>query len=453
MKKGFMIAFIAAILTACLLPIGANIFGYTAVNRENRPLAREPQIVDRDGLNLEFPSDFDDYWQDHFGLREELVTAFHAATLAIFNDTLNEKVVAGKDGFLFYSETLNDYTGLETMSDADILRAANVIRQISEYAKSHGAGFVFSVAPNKNTVYPEYMPSRIKRTGFADNRTRLYAALSDAGVETLDFAALLTEHKGDGLLYYQQDTHWNQRGALIAYNEIMKLIMNGEGYETYSAAVPHDETGYYGDLHNFVLPAEESTLPYPEYGIAANYTLDEGVRMERDINFGTSSSKNAEKSLLLYRDSFGEALIPLLSTNVGRAVYSQEFPYNLELNDESYDMIMIELVERNIPNLLTGAPLMQASEKQLPTDAVSVSCTANVQKRSGFTQLYGSIAEYPAAERIYIEVACTDGAVRVYEAFPVNASGDADPAWESASGYLLTLPEGIEGEVSGAYIG
>ena len=81
MKKGFMIAFIAAILTACLLPIGANIFGYTAVNRENRPLAREPQIVDRDGLNLEFPSDFDDYWQDHFGLREELVTAFHAATL------------------------------------------------------------------------------------------------------------------------------------------------------------------------------------------------------------------------------------------------------------------------------------------------------------------------------------------------------------------------------------
>ena len=453
MKKGFMIAFIAAILTACLLPIGANIFGYTAVNRENRPLAREPQIVDRDGLNLEFTSDFDDYWQDHFGLREELVTAFHAATLALFNDTLNEKVVTGKDGFLFYSETLNDYTGLEAMSDADILRTANVIRQISEYAEANGAGFVFSVAPNKSTVYPEYMPSRIKRTGFADNRTRLYAALSDAGVDTLDFAALLTEHKGDGLLYYQQDTHWNQRGALIAYNAIMKLIMDGEGYETYSSAVPHDETGYYGDLHNFVLPAEESTLPYPEYGIAANYTPDEGAHMERDINFGTRSEENAEKSLLLYRDSFGEALIPLLSTNLGRAVYSQEFPYNLELKEEGCGMIMIELVERNIPNLLTGAPLMQASEKQLPTDAASVSCTANAQKRSGCTQLYGSIAAYPAAERIYIEVACADGAVRIYEAFPVNDSGDADPAWESESGYLLTLPEGIEGEVSGAYIG
>ena len=49
--------------------------------------------------------------------------------------------------------------------------------------------------------------------------------------------------------------------------------------------------------------------------------------------------------------------------------------------------------------------------------------------------------------------ACADGAVRIYEAFPMNASGDADPAWESASGYLLTLPEGIEGEVSRTYIG
>ena len=208
MKKGFMIAFIAAILTACLLPIGANIFGYTAVNRENRPLAREPQIVDRDGLNLEFPSDFDDYWQDHFGLREELVTAFHAATLAIFNDTLNEKVVAGKDGFLFYSETLNDYTGLETMSDADILRTANVIRQISEYAEANGAKFVFSVAPNKNTVYPEYMPSRIKRTSAVSNHTRLYAALSDAGVDTLEIGVL---HQSIVI----QVVHGQREGAVV----------------------------------------------------------------------------------------------------------------------------------------------------------------------------------------------------------------------------------------------
>ncbi len=453
MKKGFLISFISLVLIACLVPVFANIFGYTAVNRENRPLAREPQLIDRDGLNLDFPSDFDDYWQDHFGLREELVTAFHATTLALFNDTLNEKVIAGKDGFLFYSETLNDYTGLDTMSDGDILRAASVIRLINEYAESIGADFVFSTAPNKSTIYPEYMPSRIRRTNAATNRERLYAALEEQGVNTLDFASLLTAHKDDGLLYYQQDTHWNQRGALIAYNAIMELITQDESYETYAGLVPHYETGYFGDLHNFVLPAEESSLPYPEYGIDDEYTIDEGARVERDMTFGTTSERNGEKSLLLYRDSFGEALIPLLSANLGRAVYSQEFPYNLELNDESCDLIMIELVERNIPNLLTSAPLMQAIEKALPDNAKECEFTADKQIKSGLTQLYGGINACPATERIYVKVACADGTEKVYEAFPVNDSFSAPESWETASGYTLTLPEGVDGEVSGVYLG
>ncbi len=452
MKKGFFITFTAVVLAVCLLPLGANILGYTAENRENRPLARAPKLVDRDGLNLNAAADFDDYWQDHFGLREELVTVFHATTLFLFNDTLNEKVVAGKDDFLFYSETLDDYTGLNSMSDADILRAANVIRLISEYAKSRGADFVFSVAPNKNTVYGEYMPDRIQSTNNATNRERLYAALENMGVSTMDFAALLTEHKDEGLLYYRQDTHWNQRGALVAYNAIMEQIMQGEKYETYSDIEPTDATGYYGDLHNFVLPAQRSTLVYPEYNIEESYTLDEGARAEQDMTFGTSSETNADKSLLLYRDSFGKALIPLLSSNLGRAVYSQQFPYDVSLADAGYDMVMIELVERNIPNLLESAPTMCAAETKLPAGATEVEFSCDTRLSSGLVQLFGSIAAYTSSEHIYVEVLHEDGTAHVYEAFPTNDTHDADPEWESASGYSLTLPEGITGTVNGIYV-
>lgn len=452
MKKGFFITFTAMVLALCLMPLGANILGYTAENRENRPLARAPKLVDRDGLNLEAAADFDDYWQDHFGLREELVTAFHATTLYLFNDTLNEKVIAGKDDFLFYSETLDDYTGLNPMSEADILRTANVIRLISEYVNSTGADFVFSVAPNKNTVYAEYMPDRIKSTKEASNRERLYSALENMNVATIDFAALLTDHKDEGLLYYQQDTHWNQRGALVAYNAVMANIMQDEEYETYDNAEAADATGYYGDLHNFVLPAQRSTLIYPEYDIEESYTLDEGARIEQDMTFGTSSTTNESKSLLLYRDSFGKALIPLLSSNLGRAVYSQQFPYDVSLADDGYDLVMIELVERNIPNLLENAPTMCAVEAELPDRATAVDFSCDTQLSSGLTQLFGSIAAYPSSERIYVEVLHEDGSLHVYEAFPVNSTLGADPEWESASGYMLTLPEGIAGTVNGVYI-
>ena len=60
MKKGLLLGFTALILLICLLPLAANIFGYKAANRENRPLARKPELITRDGLNLDFPSDFDD---------------------------------------------------------------------------------------------------------------------------------------------------------------------------------------------------------------------------------------------------------------------------------------------------------------------------------------------------------------------------------------------------------
>lgn len=117
-----------------------------------------------------------------------------------------------------------------------------------------------------------------------------------------------------------------------------------------------------------MLPAESSSLSYPDYGIPADYATDAGARPQRDPSFGTTSGVNKDKALLLYRDSFGEAIIPLLSSNLGRAVYSQEFPYNLTLADNSgqdFDLIMIELVERNIPNLLSSAPFVPAVEKQL----------------------------------------------------------------------------------------
>ena len=97
MKKPFYLAFIAAFLAVCLLPTAALLCGYEAENRENRPLARLTSLWGRDGLNLSFPVEFDAYFEDHFGFREEMVTAFHGLTMALFGDTLNEKVIVGKN--------------------------------------------------------------------------------------------------------------------------------------------------------------------------------------------------------------------------------------------------------------------------------------------------------------------------------------------------------------------
>ena len=189
-----------------------------------------------------------------------MVTAFHGLTMSLLGDTLNEKVIVGKNNMLFYSETLDDYLGINLLTDEDVARIASILRIQQAYCTAQGISFTFSIAPNKSTIYPENMPSRLLPTGEAGNRERLYAALEDAGVATIDFAALLLSHKEDGQLYHDRDTHWNERGALLAYNAIMERIAADASYETYAVCEPKTVYDDAGDLHNFVLPALEMCI-------------------------------------------------------------------------------------------------------------------------------------------------------------------------------------------------
>ncbi len=442
MKKSLLIIFIALSLAVCSAAAITLLFGYEAENRENRPLARFPAFIEDGAVNLAFPTEFDRYFEDHFGLREEMVTAFHALTMGALGDTLNEKVIVGNDGqTLFFEETLNDYQRVNLMSDADIARAAASLRLQSEYAESIGASFTFAIAPNKNTIYPELMPRHLLPAGQPSNRTRLYAALSEAGVETLNFVALLQTKKGEGMLYHPRDTHWNDRGVIIAYETIMHRVAPNAERSYYFALEPEIQYDYAGDLHNFVLPAIEGANPRPVYPVETEYELDARARPAQDAAFGTRSDTNDAK-LYLMRDSFADALLPYLSANLGRVVYSREFPYNYApVAEEAPDAIMIELVERNIPNLLLSAPLMPALETETNGTPLLAGFYAT-RERSGYTQIYGCFEGegVDPAERIFVK---TGGAS--YEAFPIL---EEDAKWTAGKfqtpyGFCVTLPEGV----------
>ncbi len=447
MKRSFYWMFTVVFLALLAVPGIAYLMGYEAENYENRPLAREAELVNRNGLNLDFPQDFDDWWGDHFGWREEMVTAFHGFTMAVFDDTLNRKVVPGKGKYLFYSETMDDYLDINLLADEEIQKAATVLRLQQEYCESLGADFLFMVAPNKNTVYPEYMADRFAPTNDAGNRESLYAALEAQGVDALDLVAVLIGAKSEGDLYYEQDTHWNERGAMIAYRAIMDELMRGAPYEDFSELEASEFLGYRGDLHNFVLPSVGGRLKYVDHGLkeVKAYHVDEGANSARDISFGTTSDVN-EYRLLFFRDSFGEGLIPILSNGVGRVVYSQEFPYNYVFSTEAFDAVAIEIVERNIKNLIASAPLMPALEKVLPEGAVDVGATVMGRQRSGYTQLYGC---YDGAFEgaIYLEVTDENGVTGVFEAFPVldEQAQEAASSMASPQGFVLTLPAGMTG--------
>lgn len=444
MRKALLILFTAALMGLCLLPTAALLLGYEGENYENRPLARMPALTGREGLNLEFPQEFDDYYQDHFGFREEMVTGFHTAVEAALKDTLNGDVVIGRNDMLYYSETLDDYMGINALSDYDIKRAARILKIQRDYVTAEGAAFAFAVAPNKNTVYPEYMPERLRPTGALTNRERLTAALADIGVEQIRLDAELISRKEEGMLYHYHDTHWNQQGALIGYNAIMEKIAGDIEYQTYEDISPEIKKGWAGDLHWFLYPAAPGDMDYPDYAIDFVYDTDPSAP-GRTVTVGTTSGANG-MSLLLYRDSFGDGIMPYLSANLGRVLYDSEFPYNYgSMAAEDPDAVVIELVERNIPNLIAKAPALPAMDTLPEGEVRAVSFAVTAYERSGSTVVCGvfDAAGYdPMTHRILL----TDGEA-CYEAFPVmdERAAALETDAETAEGFAVTLPEEYAG--------
>ena len=118
-------------------------------------------------------------------------------------------------------------------------------------------------------------------------------------------------------------------------------------------------------LYSFYGLYEENTV-YPLPG-AWTYDRDgAGVEDGRIV----TENPDAEGTLLMFRDSFANTLIPFLSEEFGTAFYSKGMPNALERYIEAWDpdCVVIEKVERNIAEYLTAPPILAPAEVPVPQD-------------------------------------------------------------------------------------
>lgn len=350
MKK-LKTVFICLILAGCLVPSVLMLFGFKNANRENRPLAKLPALIDNEGFNTDIASEFDDYVDDHFALREYLVTAFNAADIALTGDYNGTTAVIGKHDHIFYAESVNDYLGVEQLSPDQIDTVADYLADVARHMDEKGVRFAYMTAPNKATIYPEYMPDYLKPTDNAHNIDMLRDALEKRGVEQIDAKRILLDAKERRTVYYEHDSHWNNYGAMLVYDSIAERF----GLERFDAETYTAVTDRTGDLHNFVYPSsdhKEERIVYPEFH---EYGSNRPINMDRDKKTETTSEVN-DITLTICHDSFGKSLQPILSQSVGRLCMNSSFPYNLDyINSTDPDIVIIELVERNIDLLFDHA--------------------------------------------------------------------------------------------------
>ena len=368
MKKITLILYIILFLAVCGAPLLTMALGVRPPNYEKRALANMPSLITKERLNLDFPKEFSAYFSANFGLRPYYVTAYTSLIYYGLNDSVNEQVIAGKNGWLFYGPTLKDYTATSLLTKQEIDSIVKMLKLQDEYLSSLGIQFIFTVAPNKASIYGEHMSARYPARARPNNLSNLSRALENETINYVDLLGPLRAAKTEQQVYHALDTHWNNTGALVVVHALLGKVQESIPeyiYVDYSDIESNIEQSWLGDLSVMLLPALKLKELQAVYDIPENFTFKEKGRLsKRGRNLEAmrieTSSKINNTSLLMFRDSFANALIPFLSNNFRDAHYTRAVPYNYTYIDSlSPDVVILEIAERNIPNLIKYAPVMK----------------------------------------------------------------------------------------------
>lgn len=431
MKKWEKMAFVAASAVALLIPVYTMPFmgqSSDAANAEKRELAEKPALFTDGKFNMDFFEGMGDYLADHFTLRGELVSA-QSDLKGLFGVSSKEDVVMGKDGWLYFDKTMPDYMGETTLSDTQLQRLHRTADLMAEYVEGQGATFVLTIAPNKATIYPEYVPYYYPAGSSPTPLCQINKVLKDESWY-VDLTAALTDKK-DTQLYHKRDSHWNNLGARIGYDALMTAAGGNAG--AYADTPYTIESVWDGDLDKLL--GNDYKDEQAVWQTAFTYEYTSRYRSEEDVLI-TTACDNGEGHLVMFRDSFANALLPLLAEQYATATFSRALPYALDLTEiEDADTVIVEIVERNLTNLLAYAPKMAAPLRDMPAATAEGKYVSVKAVQSGD---YVKVSGYTdgVADRIYLAV---DGVA--YEATPI-AEGDAT----ADNGFTAYLPSDCAGK-------
>ncbi|MDO8913337.1 MAG: hypothetical protein Q8N10_02060 [Phenylobacterium sp.] len=311
-----------------------------------------------------------DAWvADRFPARPYLIGWLNAARLAI-GDSGSDRVLAGRDGWLFYNDgtRLGPARAKPPLTDAE---AAEWLRGLSgrvETLEGKGAAYLVVVPPAKETIYPQLGPAWFP--GPSPQRTSLKLAALAARTEPghvvhLRDPVLAVAASGTDA-FSRHDTHWTGDGAYAGYAAIMQRL-RAQGIDQ-----PTRPLSDFRPVVNGVNPPRDLALMLgvasfvpihyrgyvdPAAGDYRTTWLSErrGWVAPQVVETGQAG----KPTLLLTRDSFSNALTPFLLGHFSRVVLTHidDGFWRQDLIDRFRpDVVMLEVQEHGLGFSMRGSP-------------------------------------------------------------------------------------------------
>lgn len=362
MKKKYYYIFIIAFFAVILLPSTGMPFYDANSAHENRNLTELPNFSK---LKLRhYIKQMNAYLADHHAFRNELSNRyFHFVTKYLNESPVPSQVAIGKDNWLFLgTKNHTEYAyalGIKDIDYKDLDKRCANINQMKEYSEARGIKFYIMLPPNKSSIYSEYFP--YKTSTKQKGKSIMTKILKDQyGISVIDVEDILKAKKDSVMLYYKQDSHWNNLGAIIGTKYLVDIIsqdfnvphINLEDY-----SIKGEETNRKGDLATML------SLPYNDY----DYTIKRRIphhMIYKEAHLETSQDEyiytqnttcNNTVKGLFFRDSFFGAMQPFVSDifNEAMIVKNETGTFDSAVFDEiisNYikpDFFVFEIVERH----------------------------------------------------------------------------------------------------------
>jgi len=218
---------VAIFFAAIWLPLVGSIFKWNTSsesiigNDEGRRAATFPKFNWSLDSFQEFPKNFDAYYNDFFGFREGLIAGNNFIKARVLGSSSSSLVILGKYPWLFFGNE-DGYYRSRLFTSGELRKIKQILEGRRNWLASQGIHYIFAIAPNKPTIYPEFLPDAVKYIPSYTRLDQLTEYLQEnSDLEIVDLRTELRNAKTRYRVYEKTDTHWNEVGAYFAYRALI----------------------------------------------------------------------------------------------------------------------------------------------------------------------------------------------------------------------------------------
>ena len=318
---------------------------------ENRRLQSFQEIQISKNYKKMFSS-INNYVNDNYGFRKSFLLVHNLMMFHIFNTPPSREVIFGKDGWMFFQcgNIIERQRGLLRLTDLQIEKFINIQQERQDWFKSKGIEYFIVIAPNKGSIYPEYLPDWAKSVHEKDLDLLLTKLKNETELNVID-GEFLKNLKSKYEIYLPSETHWTDIAAFFVYQKLMKKIKEKipETPDAFNLEdmniIPQYRNG--GDIPIYLGLLEKMYISNPLVRLKYEKNFKNVLSDGRTHTYANNSSNSY--NIVVFPDSFGGAWTHYLPEHFNIVRWNQTYGIDLEdIKRYKPKVVISEYAERQL---------------------------------------------------------------------------------------------------------